>query len=210
MPGAVQHFVPWVSMKHVQVKEQKLMVMRPNDSDLKKFKKQREGEKKFLNKCAPVEGGGADPHQILYILGSAWHREVSGDSEAIIAITFFQCVTTSSSSSPSLAPPPPSVHFRPHTVEAVSPWCHGDRARPSRCPRALISQTAERDERRLVRSRSDVTRSYPRACDFTSTATRDFSIYSVLEAGTAEGALRFSSDRFSCREQGDARTMDGR
>lgn len=43
-----------------------------------------------------------------------------------------------------------------YTVEAVSPRCHGNRARPSHCPRALISQAAEQDERRLVCLRRDV------------------------------------------------------
>ena len=51
------------------------------------------------------------------------------------------------------------ISLRRH--RAVSPRCHGNRARPSRCPRALISQAAEWEACPLVRSPSDVTRSYP-------------------------------------------------
>lgn len=61
-----------------------------------------------------LRGWGSVPHKTLIILGSAWHREVSGDCDVITAIAFFRCGAPPSS--PHLPPSPislPIMHFRP-------------------------------------------------------------------------------------------------
>lgn len=66
-------------------------------------------------------GAGALPAKPPFHLGSAWHREVSGDSDVITAITFFRCgallvPTPNSPNAPTLPfaslLPLPSAHFR--------------------------------------------------------------------------------------------------
>lgn len=81
--------------------------------------------RRFLYECVCVSGGVIGvwrrrrvSHQPLYVVGSAWHREVSGDSDDIIPITFFRCGSTLLASSSPSPPSPPSfclsfMHFRP-------------------------------------------------------------------------------------------------
>lgn len=58
------------------------------------------------------ECSSPSPH-LIYNLGSAWHREVSGGSDDIIAITFFRCgVAVLASPRPLPHIFRPSLHFR--------------------------------------------------------------------------------------------------